>query len=177
MNRTIYALAESLQRKLGAISLNDAPRVMIDAWASLYRWHVTGERVWRISDEQADRLMDEPLPPALNLATAPVRGEAVAYQLPDRSEWIVLARHAPAPCLVVVHGDCRWSYAQPVLTYCTELPDGSLASGYFSLADMPTPSVLELRPGMTMLSGPLTAAEIAEEDYRVSLAIAQHYRP
>ena len=42
---------------------------------------------------------------------------------------------------------------------------------------MPTPSVLELRPGMTMLSGPLTAAEIAEEDYRVSLAIAQHYRP
>jgi hypothetical protein len=188
MTKDIYRLADRLQRELLAIAADRSPedwaahgpRVLLDAWASLVRWSACDEPRWRISAAVADEIGDMLLPPDLPLSTARVRAEAVAYQLPDRGAWIVLARHAPAPCAVIVHGDVRWAYAQPVLTYCTVLEDGALASGYLSLADMPTAGALHLRPGLTLaLSGPraLNAAEVSEEDYRVSLALLHHYLP
>ena len=136
------------------------PRILIDAWATLYQWHRTGEQAWRITPEQAQRLLDEPLPADIPLATATTRAPAMLYQLPERRQWILLARHqAHQPTPSPAEGPAAWAFAQPLLTYCTTLEDGTLAAGHFNLLDQPTP------------------ATIAEEDYRVSLAIAQHYRP
>jgi hypothetical protein len=186
MKQDIHTLAAKCQTILRAKAIDwpdDWPehvdRIYVDAWATLYRWHEAGERVWRISQAVADETEDMCLPSDLDLATARTRGEAVTYQLPVRSEWIVIARHAPAPCEVRVHGDVRWAYAQPVLTYCTMLADGSLAAGYYSLADMPTPDLLTLRPGATLGRSvrALTEASIAEEEYRVALALIHHYLP
>lgn len=187
MIRDLYALSTRLQDQLlqAASSLpadtwaNQAPRVLLDAWASLVRWHECGERVWRITPAAADETADMLLPADLPLATAPVRAEAVCYQLPDRSQWIIIARHTPAPCEVVVRGGVRFAYAQPVLTYCTLLADDTLASGFASLVDQPTPVELTLAPGhrygRTLRA--LTEAECAEEDYRMSLALLHHYFP
>lgn len=189
MTRDLYALAARLQDQLLRASASlppdtwakEVPRVMVDAWATLSRWHQHGERVWRITPAAADETADMLLPPDLALATARTRGEAVAYQLPERSEWIVIARHAPAPCTVTVRGpDVGWAYAQPVLTYCTELADGALAAGYYNLIDQPTPARLELRPGTTLgltTLRALSAADIAEDEYRVALALVHHYFP
>lgn len=186
MKQDLHTLAAKCQTILRAKAIDHpgdwaahVDRIYVDAWASLYRWHAGGERVWRISAAMAEETEDMVLPPALQLASARVRGEAVAYQLPLRSEWIVLARHAPAPCAVDVYGDQRWAYAQPVLTYCTMLADGSMAAGYYSLADMPTPDLLALRPGHTIGRSirALTDASITEEEYRVALALIHHYMP
>lgn len=187
MTKDIYRLADRLQRELLELAADrspedwaaHAPRVLLDAWASLYRWNHDGEHRWRISAAAADEVGDMLLPPDLPLATAPVRAKAVAYQLPDRGAWIILARHAPAPSDVIVRGDVRWAYAQPVLTYCTMI-ERELASGYISIADMPTAGALLLRPGLSLtLSGHrvLGAAEISEEDWRLSLALLHHYLP
>lgn len=207
--KLIYRVSHWLQRELIAIGhpLDRAPRIQLDAWASLLTWHQSGEQVWRIREEQAERLLDEPLPAELDLATAPTRGHAVCYTLPDRREWIVLAR-IPANHTITVHGDLGWAYRQPVLTYCTTI-GARLASGYLQLLDQPHPPDLALRPGTALFrrlpptslagvsetvhspshppgGGPgdgnfsqrqLGDADIVEEDYRVSLAIAQHYRP
>lgn len=174
-----YQLAESLQQKLRAFSqaeIAHAPRVMLDSWASLFLWHRSGEKTWRISEEQAERLLDDPLPEDLRLETAPTRGPAVLYQLPEFSAWIILARHrASAP--VQVWESVAWAYAQPVLTYCTPLESGAIAAGYLNLIDQPTPGALTLSPGRSLTRGALTEAEITEEDFRLSLSTAQHYRP
>ena len=57
--------------------------------------------------------------------------------------------------------------------------DGTLAAGYYSLTDQPTPARLSLRPGVTLglTLRQLTAASIAEEEYRVGLALLHHYLP
>lgn len=177
-SKQIYSTANRIHGKILDIGdVKKLPRVLIDAWASLYAWHQSGERVWRITAEQAGRLLDEPLPDAIMLESSPTRGPAVCYELPSRRDWIVLARHAPPPCEIVVFENLRWAYGEPILTYCTELENGTLSSGYFNLRDYPNPSKIQIRPGYGLISGKLTMAEIAEEDYRVSLAIAQHYRP
>lgn len=187
MKQDIYSLAERLQTALmrtadehpPALWAKHAPRVQLDAWATLYRWHNSGEHVWSISAAMADETEDMVLPYDLQLATARVRGEAVAYQLPERSEWIVLARHAPAPCEVQVRDGVAWAYAQPVLTYCTLLHGGALAAGYYSLADQPTPDRMVLRPGITLGQSvrALTEASLPEEEYRIALALIHHYMP
>lgn len=192
MRSTLYAHAERIQPLLLQYHqratdpehwVQDVPRVLLDAWATLSRWHEHREKVWRISAAAADETADMLLPAELPLAIAPVRGEAVVYQLPDRREWIVLARHAPAPCTVTVLGpDIGWAYRQPVLTYCTEGPDGDLRAGYYSLADYPTAGSLPdlIRPGMAIgLRGarPLGAADTTEESARVALALLHHYLP
>lgn len=189
VKKALYAYAQSLQPALlkahqeakdPARWVESAPRVMLDAWATLEAWHRHGERVWRITPAAADETADMLLPPSLDLATAPTRGAAVAYQLPDRAEWIVLARHAPAPAAVTVLGpDIGWAYRQPVLTYCTEVR-GGLASGYYSLADYPTAGALPdlIRPGSSLtIRGArlLGEAETAEESARVALALLHHY--
>lgn len=189
MTRDLYTHATRMQAQLlrAASSLpaeswaREVPRVWLDAWASLVRWHECGERVWRISAAAADETGDMLLPPDLSLATARVRAEAVCYQLPDRETWIVLARHAPAPREVLVRGEVRWAFRQPVLTYCTEI-DGALAAGYYSLADYPTAGALpvSIRPGTVHgLTGvrPLGDAETTEEEARLSLALLHHYLP
>ena len=186
MKQDLYTLAQRTQDALrrAAEAAPDTwpqlvPRVQLDAWATLWRWHAGGERIWRISAAMAEETEDMLLPPDLDLATARVRGEAVAYQLPQRSEWIVIARHAPAPSKIPVHGAVRWAYAQPVLTYCANLAGGTLSAGYYSLADQPTPNQLSLRPGLTLGRSirALTEASIAEEEYRVMLALIHHYMP
>ncbi|HEX2861528.1 MAG TPA: hypothetical protein VHN79_07800 [Lacunisphaera sp.] len=192
MKKSLYTQAQRLQPLLlryhqqaadPAGWIEGVPRVVLDGWATLSAWHRHGERVWRISAAAADETADMLLPPDLDLATARVRGEAVAYQLPERSEWIVLARHAPAPCAVTVLGpDIGWSYAQPVLTYCTEGEDGGLRAGYYSLADYPTACSLPdlIRPGTaTGMRGTrqLGAADTADESARVALALIHHYLP
>ena len=186
MRQDLYTLAQRTQDALRTVAqaapdmwTQLVPRVQLDAWSTLWRWHAAGERVWRISQAMAEETEDMVLPAALDLATARTRGEAVAYQLPLRSEWTVLARHAPAPAEIPVYESARWAYAQPVLTYCTVLADGTLAAGYYSLADMPTPDRLALRPGVTLGQSirALTEASIAEEDYRVMLALVHHYLP
>lgn len=186
MTRDLYRHAARLQKILTEHAQDrppetwakHAPRVALDAWATLYRWHQSGERVWRISSLMAEALADMVLPSDLPLATAPLRADAIAYQLPERGEWIIIARHAPAPAEVIVHGDVRWAYAQPVLTYCTEL-EGGLASGYYSLADYPTAGDLPDRilPGVSLgrKARRLGEAEITEEESRVALALVQHF--
>lgn len=184
MKQDLYTLAQRTQDALRraaeaapATWPQLVPHVQLDAWATLWRWHAGGERVWRISAAMAEETEDMVLPPDLDLATARVRGEAVAYQLPLRSEWIVLARHVPAPSVIPVYGAARWAYAQPVLTYFTALADGTMSAGYYSLTDQPTPSRLSLRPGITLGQSirALTEASIAEEEYRVALALLHHY--
>jgi hypothetical protein len=59
-----------------------------DAWASLYRWHVTGEMIRTIDDAAPE------IPDYLELTTAPVRSADVAYQLGDE-QLIVVARVTP----------------------------------------------------------------------------------
>lgn len=174
--KRIYGHATRLQGIILEAGLSKAPRVALDGWASLYAWHQAEEPWWRISEEHAERMLDEPLPPDLELATAPHRGPAMAYQLPDRGEWIVLAVHRRA-APIIVRDDVYWGYAQPVLTYCTELASGDLATGYISLVDHPRAQDLQLRPGFRLTGAALTDVEILEEDYRLALAIAQHYRP
>lgn len=186
MTTDIHALAHHLQAEiLRSVERDPAnwssqvARVQLDAWATLARWHEHGERVWRISAAAADETADMLLPPDLSLATARTRGEAVAYQLPDRPEWIILARHAPAPCVVPVAEGVSWAWGQPLLTYCTLLDGGPMAAGYYSLTDQPTPARLSLRPGNTLgqTLRALTEASIAEEEYRVGLALLHHYLP
>lgn len=155
------------------------PRVQLDAWATLFRWHQAGEPTVRITDESEDAAISAPLPRDLHLATHPLRHEAVAFQLPERSLWIVLARHAPAPCHVVVWQEHGWDFAQPLLTYCANTESGGLAAGYINLADQPTLADLRLDPGHIMRrdgkTDKLTDAEITDDDYRLTLAIHHLY--
>lgn len=177
MTKQLYNHATTLQRLIMAAGgPAKAPRVAVDGWATLWLWHRHGEVVWRISAEQAARLLDEPLPLDLPLATAPTRGPAVAYQLPERDTWVLLARHEAGAVLPIYAGMEPIAYDRPTLTYATEIESG-LDTGYHSLIDQPTPAALALRPGYSLLRGRLTELDIAETDYRVSLAIAQHYRP
>lgn len=174
----LYRLADKIQRELLTYGhpIDRAPRVLLDTWSSLSAWNQAGEKTWRISHEQAEILLDTPLPATLPLATAPTRGPAVCYILPDLSEWIILARIS-ALHKIIIQGDISWAYSQPVLTYCTALESGPIAAGYVNLTDQPTPDRLHLQPGTASRRGKLSEAEITEEDYRLSLAIAQHYRP
>jgi len=188
MSETLHTLATRLQAQLleKAAALpaetwaRQVPRVLLDSWASLVRWHEAGEQVARISASMADETGDMVLASGLRLASARVRAEAVCYILPEESEWIVLARHAPAPCEVVVKDAVRWAYRQPVLTYCTMIGD-TLAAGFYSLEDYPTsgdlPLLMARRGSVIGRKGErvLGEAETMEEEARVSLALIHHY--
>lgn len=193
MKQALYAHAQAIQPQLLRLHqrapdparwVETVPRVLIDAWATLEAWHRHGERVWRISRAAAEETADMLLPADLPLATARTRGEAVAYQLPERDEWIVLARHQPrTPITVLGPAVGIDGFAQPLLTYVTELRDGALAAGYYSLADYPTAGSLPdlIRGGhgysTTRAPRPLGEAETAEESARVALALLHHYLP
>ena len=168
MTKHIYRIASGLQETLlGAAMLyppdewpHHVPRVHLDAWATLYRWHAEGERIWRVTEQEEAWMLDHPLPARLPLIDAPVRAEALAVQLPDRSEWVVIARHATAPVTIPVHGDVRFGYTQPLLTYCSpgsRTDDGSLGSGFVNLIDQPEYGSIRLIAGT--LTGEQDAAE------------------
>jgi len=196
MTKHIYRLASGLQDQLlGAAMLHPAgewarlvPRVQLDAWASVWRWHIDGEIITRVTEEMAAAFAAHPLPGDLPLATAPLQSASLGVQLPDRSEWIVIARHAPAPATIPVHGQHHWAYAQPVLTYCASSALGSqtgLASGFVNLIDQPTPRDITLFAGRvtsmeTEESRPIT--DISVDAQRLAIALhalftAQHDNP
>lgn len=184
MTKDLYRLAEKLQRKLRELTGDDpskvaaVPRVMLDAWATLQKWNLTGEAIVRITEEEEQGLLSHRLPNDLGLALAKLKHESLACQLPNRKEWIVIARHAPGPVEIVVYGPLRWAYKQPLLTYVTELEDGSLAAGFINIVDQPTPVHLSLQPGTLQGKKPkkLSEAEITTEDYRFTLALTKLYK-
>lgn len=140
MTRKLYSLATRLQAKLleaGLAHMDNADR---DAWATLFRWHQAGERVWRVKGPSAALL------PGLDLARAPTIASAVLYQLDDRSEWILVARHGAAEAIAVKAPDMVFAYPEPMLTYLTPVAD-TLASGVVNLQEMPTPADLWLPAG------------------------------
>jgi hypothetical protein len=102
----------------------------------------------------------------------------VAVQLPDRDDWIVVARLLPSD-IIVVHGSQTWAYAQPVITYVANSGTG-IAAGYIGLHDQPTLAHLHLVPGtFAQKHGtitPLTEADITEDDYRLAIALSVLYR-
>lgn len=192
MTKHLYRIATGLQETLlGAARLHPpdewpllVPRVQIDAWATLWRWNAAGEPVHRMTEAEEADILDHPLPASLPLLTAPARAGALAVQLPVRSDWIVIARHAPAPITIPVVGDVCYGFAQPLLTYCTPgsgSGPNSLGSGFVNLLDQPTMADLRLGAG-TVTGGqaakivPLSDSDLVTDDYRLTLAIAALYR-
>lgn len=184
MTKNLIEWAEKLQQQIRDITNDDlekiasVPRGILDAWATLLRWNLSGGQVVRIGEEEENALLSHCLPADLNLQAARVKYEAMAYQLPDRKEWIVIARHAPAPSEIVVYGALRWAFNQPLISYVTELEDGTLASGFVNLLDQGTPSQINLIPGTSLGRGrrALNEAEISTEDYRFALALTKFYK-
>jgi hypothetical protein len=91
----------------------------------------------RTIDDNAPEIPDD-----LELATAPVRSAGVAYQLGDE-QWIVVARHA-AEEPIKIYGDKVYAFLEPMITYCTDLPN-ILATGCRNLLDSPRLATCVLR--------------------------------
>lgn len=192
MTKHLYRHAVVLQEQLmGAAMLHPAeewvrcvPRVQPDAWATLWRWHQAGEPIVRITEEMESALLARPPDPATPLANVPLQREALACQLPDRSQWMVVARHAPAPAYIPVHGEHGWAYGEPVLTYCGSSALGTesgLVSGFVNLLDQPTLGALLLGAGTITAAvseepRPLQETAILADDYRFTLALAEFLR-
>ena len=168
MTQRLPKLAHEVQRRLLS---GGAPRtmepVLRDAWASLFRWHEAGEHVYRIQEIKPD------LPPELDLANAPVIHESSCYELPGGKDRIVLARHQASQPIVIHAPEAVYAYPDPLLTYCTELAGGALASGVLNLVESPRYRDLYLPAGKSSgKSGErwLHQDEIAEEERRLRLA-------
>lgn len=184
MTKHLYRHSTRLQEQLlGAALLHGpewprhTPRIYLDAWASLWRWHLAGEHVIRLTEEMEQDLLARPLPPDLPLATAPLQHEALAIQLPDPGQWIVIARH-PAKQPIQVQGDVAWVELSPMLTYCASGSSrDALHSGYHNLRDQPTPAALQLAPGIVtdiatdITARPLNDVDILTDDYALTLAL------
>lgn len=190
MTKHLYRIATSVQEQLlGAALLyppaewpKHVPRVQLDAWSTLWRWHAIGAPITRITPEAEDAMLDKPMPPDLPLATARTRSEALAVQLPDPSEWLVIARH-PANATIIVQSQHCYGYAQPLLTYCGSSSRGSAdgyTSGFINLIDQPTLAEVRLYAGtitdaITERQQALTDADVTSDDYRLALAIHALY--
>ena len=161
MTEQLYRLSRVVQRQLLDGPWPPSKRVLVDAWASFFRWHECGEHVFRVRDRSPAIAHDLPL------SSAPVRREAQCYML--EGEWIVLSR-IPALHPIPVHGERVLSFRQPLLTYCTETESSGMASGYFNLIDQPTPRELQLMPGTSIAelwSRNLDHEEISTEALRI----------
>lgn len=178
MKKQLYSIATTVQNAIRSEEkIENCERILLDTWATILQWNIAGENIWRITDEQADALMTTPLPPDLQLASAFPERRAAAYQLPNRKQWIVIARHS-AKHPIPVYKDLLYSFPEPVITYVTEI-DSQLSAGYYNLTDMPTPADLILHQGYSL--GPksarrLSEIETLEEDWRVSLALLAFYQ-
>lgn len=159
------------------------PRGQLDAWAALVCWHELGEHVTRLTEEMEEALLEAPPDPATPLASTAVRREAIGIQMPDRSEWLVMAR-IPALARIPVHGAHHWGYRQPVIAWCGSSPSGNedgYISGYINLLDQPTLADVRISGGLvtsllTEESRARSAADLIGDDYRVSLALAVFLR-
>ena len=178
MTKHLHRLATGLQRSLleAPWPLPDSVTVVRDAWASLYRWHESGEHVYRIrSDVQIP-----PIPADLVLATAPTARPAVCYVL-DRDRWIVIARHGAEEPIRIRAPERVVAFRRPTLTYCAETETGGLASGLINLIDQPTPAHLHLYAGnVTRSDGTvhqLAASQISTEGLLLVRALPWYYSP
>lgn len=188
MKKHLYRLAAQLQEELRRAAGERSmpmdwsalvPRAQIDAWSTLYRWSRSGEPVVRLTEEAEEAMLDRPLSATLLLDRAPLATEALACQLPTRSDWIVVARHTPAPCWVQVWQELGWHFGQPHLTYVAIL-DGHMAAGGLTLEDHPTPASLRLRPGWLLRvdgsAAPLGEADIMADEFALALGVDALYR-
>ena len=137
----------------------------------------------RITEEMEDRLTCKPLPPDLPLATVPLRRQALACQLPEPGQWIVIARHA-AEQPIQVYEALAWAERSPMLTYCASGASGhpdALRAGYINLRDQPTPAHLQLYKGTVTDQATdqphhaLTDADLITDDYLLTLALSALY--
>lgn len=173
MTKQLHKLATQLQARLltrgGPTGIE---RAVLDGWASLYRWHQAGERVWRIEEDDAPPALRDDLP----LATAPIYAPGVCYHGPERAEWIVVARHAAAePVYYGEAAEQAYAYPAPVITYAA-LIGTTLASGFLNLSDQPTPAALYLLAGRSAERW-LDDDDIAPEETRLRRALRHWYRP
>lgn len=187
MQATLHRLARSTQATLLSAATapqspgtwaHTVPRVMLDTWATLARWHLAGEPCIRLTDEQEQAVIDRPLPPDMPLADAPLRTEALAIALPERAGWLVIARH-PERAVIPVREDVSYSLGPALITYVAGERDGEISAGYVSLRDMPTPGQLTLRPGRhyaaTGKVRRVSDSEHATDDYRLAVGITVLY--
>jgi hypothetical protein len=177
MTKHLHQLATRLQRSLLAAGWPTPPHlaVMRDAWASLYRWHESGEHVYRLrTDVRAAPLLAD-----LPLATAPVVRPGVCYVL-DRDQWLIIARHDARQPVIVRAPDYIRAYSEPMLTYATELADGVLAGGTINLRDTPTLHTLRIPSGTVigeLGTRRLEAEELGDEMLRLARCLPYYYAP
>ncbi len=188
MTKSLYRIAERAQATLRALYApatattwaDHAPRLWLDAWAALWAWDAAGQPVTRITDEAEHAILAHPLPADLPLATAPTRrGAAIGCIMPERTLWAVVAR-IDARQGIPVYGAQSFGHTQPLLVWLRNEEGDGISAGYYSLHDQPTLGSLHLLPGTSLRADgttrPLGAAEVAEDDYRVLLALHYLYR-
>jgi hypothetical protein len=151
------------------------PPAARDGFAVLWLWDQAGSPIHRITPEMAVAAKAG-LPIGLELARAPVRAAAVAYQLEARREWIVLGRIAARVPVPVQDEHCL-GYAEPMLLYLTEAAD-LWASGCMNLGHSPTPRQLTIAPGRQyseLWSTPLAKSDIEPEMLRLAQVLPHYY--
>lgn len=145
-----------------------------DGYAALWQWDHYDRHVHRLTPEQA-MAARRGLPLDTRLDKDECRG-AVAYQLLERGQWIVLARiYARDPITVQDHH--ALAYAEPMLVYITDL-DGTWATGCVNLRDCPTPARLQIAPGKfyrELYSQPLEREDLREELIRLAMVLPHFY--
>jgi|GEM_PF-4843953 len=149
------------------------PPAARDGYAVIAKWIEYGESMHRLTPEQAVSAR-RGLPPDLQLARDECRG-AVAYQLLERDQWIVLAR-VPARDPVSLQPAVAFAYADPVLVYITALEDW--ATGCINLRESPTPGKLHIAPGKMyreLYATPLEREDIAPEITRLAMVLPHFY--
>jgi hypothetical protein len=110
----------------------------------------------------------------LNLVTAEVLYEGCCYELPGRSDWIVIARHQASQPIVIHAPEAVFAFPEPMLTYCTEITQG-LASGTINLVEAPNYGSIYLpagKPGDRWLH----QDEIAKQEQRLRIAMLHFFR-
>lgn len=150
------------------------PPTARDGYAALWTWEQCGYPIHRLTAQDLVAARAG-LPPDLRLATAATRGPALAYQLPERDQWIVLARIV-ARDPIEVSPDARYAYSETMLCYVTEI--GDWAIGCINLDKSPTVSTLQIAPGKMyreLYSQPLDRDDIKQEVMRIAMALPHFY--
>jgi len=116
--------------------------VLRDAWASLFRWHQAGGNVYRLREVRE-------CPQDLAINGKP-RNRSCCVQLPNRTEWIVLARHEPGEVIGLNPGTDPWAYPDTTLTWCCDLDGRGLESGAINIDRYTRWREVWLMPGETV---------------------------
>lgn len=176
LTKHLHVLARGLQDRLlqAAWPPDDTTRAEREAWASLYRWHLSGAHVYRVRTD----VRTPPIAPDLQLATAPTVRPAVCYVI-DRDQWIVIARHGPGEPVVIHSPDRVYAEKAPTLTWATEY-DRGISSGRINLRDQPTAADLHVSAGTVRTSTgsrPLDGSQIAPEMLRLVRVLPLFFAP